>query len=275
MKNLLTTILLTVIVTTNSYSQTPPVAVNDTFYTYFETSITKFRSDLYANDSAGIGGLKIVDTVIYSGGNQFVPTYFTGGTAWLGLNKFVFTPQTGYFGLDSLTYVLTENGNPTFDTATIYIYVKRKGYENLDLNNISADINNVSLFQNQVLGPVIAGFNVPKQINVGDPYYSTIYAANLWVAGEDINGQIKTFAPMFGNDDANNSSSLPHTSAGDAGPINIESGFYSYKWDRVWKVSQSEIDYHITNYSLGGYTPIEVIENWPAHGDTSKGKLLI
>ena len=237
MKNLL--IILFVALFTLNVNAQNPIAVNDTFYCFFEQSITVQRSQIYNNDSLGNGVFKIIDTIIYNGVNQFTPTYLGGGLPFWGLNKFVYTAQPGYFGIDSLTYILTDNGVPTgFDTATIYIYVKVNSY-NLDLNNVSARIDPEVLFQNREISPAISAFNVPKQANIGiDPYLGTIYAANLWIAGEDINGNIKVFAPTY-------SFEGPFS-----GPIMdveyIEP--YSYKWDRVWKVSQSIIEYHITNY---------------------------
>ncbi|MCB9360746.1 MAG: T9SS type A sorting domain-containing protein [Flavobacteriales bacterium] len=264
-------ILLGGLLVLNVNAQTLPVAVNDTFYTDYENSRPIFRNNLIDNDDDVDGDVLVVDTLLYNGTNQITTTYYTNVASWLRLNKFIYTPLAGYFGLDSLKYLLTDTLSAGFDTATIYIYVKRKEYEYLDLNNIRAHINNNCLFQDRKNS--ISAFNVPKQINVYDPYYSTIFGANLWVAGEDINGQVRTFAPMVGGDAVDGGVFLLD-SPGDAGPISNEMEFYSYKWDRVWKVSQTDIDYHIANYNTPGYQPIEVIENWPAHGDTSKGQAL-
>ncbi|MCB0409397.1 MAG: T9SS type A sorting domain-containing protein, partial [Flavobacteriales bacterium] len=202
-----------------------------------------------------------------NGSNQLTQVFYNGGISWLRLNYFYYKWGPNYFGLDSLQYVLTDNGSPTgFDTATIYIYVKRKEYENLDINNVNALVDKEVLFHNKTFS--IAAFSVPKQNDVNDPYYSTIYAANFWIAGIDQNGTKKGYSPLYFE-----SFELPFFT-GDAGPLMDSNSYekYSYEWDRVWKVSQTDIDYHIANYTTGGYQAIEVIENWPAHGDTSKGQ---
>jgi Big-like domain-containing protein len=175
MKNLLF-ILLGVLFALNINAQNP-VAVNDTFYTNFETPKTILRNDIILNDNVS-GTIKIIDTVIYSGISQITPLYTTGSTSWLGLQNVVFTPQVGFFGLDSITYVLTDEVIPSlYDTAKIYIYVKVNSY-NLDLNNVSARIDPEVLFQNREVSPAISAFNVPKQDNIGiDPYLVTIYAS--------------------------------------------------------------------------------------------------
>jgi hypothetical protein len=262
MKNLLF-ILLGGVLAFNVNAQNP-IAVNDTFDTFFETSITKNKGQIHQNDTI-FGGIKIIDTLIYNGTNQLVSNYYTGTGSWLGLNNFTYTPQFGFVGLDSLIYVLTTSDTLAgFDTAMIYINVKRKNYETLDLNNVSAFIHKEVLFQNPITYPATAGFNVPKQNNVADPFYNTIFGANLWIVGDGYNGQLKGYAPTSGP--------TYYEVVNDAGPINIENDFYNEKWDRVWKVNQTDIDYHNTNYTIGGYQPIEVIANWPAHGDTSLGQ---
>jgi type IX secretion system substrate protein/Big-like domain-containing protein len=264
MKNLLF-ILLGVLFALNINAQNP-VAVNDTFYTNFETLTKVYRYQLYQNDSVA-GAYKIIDTVLYAGVNQFYPYYI--GISIIDFDYFNFTPQAGFFGLDSLTYVLTDETTPSlYDTAKIYIYVKRKGHENLDLNNISARIAPEVLFHQRETGPAVSGFNVPKQVNVGDPYYATIYGANLWISGKDLNGNVKTFGPSLTDEIAN--PPLVGYEEGDAGPISDEYEFYSYKWDRTWKVSQSEINDHIAWFnnpsSNPSYVIPEAILSWPGNG---------
>jgi hypothetical protein len=256
MKNLLF-IFLGVILALSVNAQTPPVAVNDTFYINTDSEITIQRGTIIANDSDVDGNVLIVDTVFYNGTGQIIQTYYTSGAAILRLQNVKYIPQSGYSGLDSLTYILTDNGSPTgFDTAMIYIYVMWSTSANLDINNVSAHIDLEVLFQDR--SNAVAGFNVPKQNSVNDPYLNSIYAANLWVAGKDQNGDVRTYSPTFG------------AGGSDAGPISDNYPFYSERWDRVWKVNQFEIDDFIAWYNnpsnYPGYVIPEAIMSWPGNG---------
>jgi hypothetical protein len=102
----------------------------------------------------------------------------------------------------------------------------------------------------------VAAFEVPK----GSGSH-TIYASNFWLAGVDNNGQLKGYAETFGPN-----SFPPNQNSGNAGPIGTPQE-YSYKWDRVWKVSAIDIQNH-----LAGLGTTEAITNWPAHGDVSLGQ---
>lgn len=264
MKKILYLFIIFVLHTKLSYSQTPPVAVNDTFYVNtFNDSIKISRTNLSNNDYDAESNTIIVDTVIYNGTQQFLPTYFTGALSWIRLKEFTYKWTVNHFGLDSLTYVITDNGNPTgFDTATIYIQVIRKNYENIDLNNIKARVNTDLLFNNKKEGK--SSFECPKGSN-----HHSIYAANLWIAGEGINGDKYGYYPTYGELGV-----LGVYRSISSGPVRDSMyGFgYDEKWARVWKVNQSDIDHHLLNYSNIGYNPIEVIANWPAHGDTTNGE---
>ena len=262
MKKLYYLLILGLFICQYTVAQNPPVAVNDTFYVNFsDTALTRTfsRTPIIANDYDVDGNIKIIDTISYNGVNQVALVYYTGSGTWLRLKDIKLTTQPGYFGLDSITYYLTDNGVPTgFDTAVIYIYVKRKSFENLDVNNVSASVSKDVLFMDRENN--LAAFNVPKQQNINDPYYSTIYAANFWFVGIDNNSQLRGYAESFGNNGM---------TGGNAGPL-MDSMYYekySYLWDRVWKVSALDIQNHIS-----GNGTSEAIANWPAHADTTKGQ---
>lgn len=257
------------LITTTSFAQNPPVAVNDRFYVnYSDTNKvwTFQRSQIIVNDTLGSGTQKIIDTISYNGPHQVSVVMHI--SPLVRVNQINFAVPAGYFGKDSITYYFTDNGTPTgFDTAVIYIYVKRKSYENIDLNNINARIDKSILFQD-VDNP-IAKFNVPKQQNSTDPFYTSIYGANLWMAGKNQN-IVYSSSTTF----ENNFFPLATPRRGNAGPImgSLYYEQYSFTWDRVWKINASDIQYHIANYYLPGYQPIEAIASWPAHGDVSKGQ---
>lgn len=254
MKKLFTLLFIANVFVVNSSKaqNATPIAVNDTFYVnYSETSnaIMYSRSVLISNDYDVDGNTLIIDTFFYNGVNQASATYYTGSGSWLRVSKINFTISPGYFGMDSITYYLKDNGTPiSYDTATIYIYVKRKSYENIDLNNINAGIDKEALFMDRANG--VAAFEVPK----GSGSH-TIFASNFWLAGIDAGSQLKVYEETYAQDSINNS-----------GPIGT-SKEYSYQWDRVWKVSAIDIQNHIN-----GNGTTEAILNWPAHGDVLIGQ---
>ena len=260
MKKLITLLLIANLVTINSNkAQSLPIAVNDTFYVEFSDTATTWvfnRGMITANDTLGSGTQRIVDTILYNGINQAIGIYYTVGPIFLRIKEVRFTTNPGYFGKDSITYYLTDNGVPTgFDTATIYIYVKRKDHEYIDLNNVKARVEPNALFADRANS--IAGFEVPKGSGS-----STIYTANFWFAGVDNNAQLKGYAETY----ASTPFTLYQNYSGNAGPIGCDEN-YSYQWDRVWKVSTIDIQNHIA-----GLGTTEAITNWPAHGDVSKGQ---
>ena len=59
-----------------------------------------------------------------------------------------------------------------------------------------------------------------------------------------------------------------------AGPIsdNYPRHDFHLKWDRVWKVTNIDLQYHIANWFYPNYQPPQVFLDWPAHGDTTNGQ---
>ncbi|MBL4624393.1 MAG: hypothetical protein JKY42_04550, partial [Flavobacteriales bacterium] len=130
--------------------------------------------------------------------------------------------------------------------------------ETIDINNIRAIINtDGTLFKNSAYG---AGFEVPK-----DSGTHSIYTGSIWFAGMNQTGQLHTAAMWYGTSEDHDywpgpiSNSLDYTSADSV-------------WNRLWKVSAQEINFHIGNYWQSSYSMPEAILNWPAHGDISKGQ---
>ena len=246
----------------------PPVAVNDTIYVGFNDSLffqaqnNSFPDLLYSNDSDPNSNNIFIDTAFYTGQALF---YFTkvSTTLNLGSVRFTYKPPLNYIGIDSAKYILKDNGAPVmYDTATVYFFVKHSEYEQIDLNNIRANVSLRRLFSS---GFSTHGFEVPKGSNL-----NTIFAANLWLGGKNQNN-LHLNADTYGPGNTFN----PQTSfVSRSGPIMTPNFYemYSYKWDRFWKVTNIEIQYHINNWNNSGYQPIEVIKNWPAHGDVGKGQ---
>jgi hypothetical protein len=126
----------------------------------------------------------------------------------------------------------------------------------VDVNNISAVVNsNGELFN---LFGYSAGFEFPK--NSGN---HTIYSAGFIIGGQDINnGSVKVQKIVYNDNNFQN------------GPITDPSLYISEvpQWELIWTVSRTEINNHIQNFNNPGYTIPWMINNWPAHGDTTKGQ---
>ncbi len=141
--------------------------------------------------------------------------------------------------------------------------------QQLELNNVRALIENGgSMWQDRATGN--ASYEVPK-----DAGTMVIYSGALWMAGEDVNGQLKIAALDFrqGNDFWPG----PLTTTGDAEitPDVCE------EYDRFYQISRADVITFNAYYeclSAGlpdcdvseefpGYQVPDIITNWPAHGD--------
>jgi hypothetical protein len=102
-------------------------------------------------------------------------------------------------------------------------------------------------------------FEAPKGSN-----NKTIGCNTLWIAGKDIHGS------MFLSGGVNSSTGRdyypgPLTNDGTA---STDSSTMAH-WNKVWKVSKEQIEYHKTHCANTGYIMPDEIAYWPANGDTS------
>lgn len=267
MKTTLLTLLFTVLAFNCLKSQNnEPIAVNDTFYVDFNDSLyiqSFFSNKLYSNDFDPNNDSLFIYTAFYLGTGTFI---FDKSHPLPTLVKTTYYPALNFAGIDSAKYILKDNGSPVlYDTATIYFYVKKQEFKYLDLNNIKAYFGIYGLFMNYA--NLTSAFEVPK----GDTT-STFFAANLWLAGKHIDS-VYANCETYGSHFKLNPNPFPYY-VSRSGPIMDSAHYpngYSYKWDRLWKIHSWEIDYHVNNWNNANYQAIEVIENWPAHGDTSIG----
>ncbi len=143
---------------------------------------------------------------------------------------------------------------------------------NLDFNNVKASINtNGILFEDGANNS--AGYEVPKNGGV-----SAIFSSAFWFSGEFLaTGQFHLAAQT-------NSTALDLTTGplsafgggvspsgvafGDANIIPSEITVY----DRIWTISQVEIDNHLQNWNVAGYVAPQDLLDWPVHGDISLGQ---
>lgn len=242
-----------------------PVAVNDTVIISWDEMNSGNSGDtnvviinagqLTQNDSDPDGHtLKIISTqmlsnnsISYSSGNANT-IYF--------INYRTVQPFHGY---DTLQYIVSDQQTAAlYDTGLVFITVKKPIHEHLNANNIKARVDVYGLF-----GSVSkSGFEVP----VGHGT-SSIFEANLWMAGMNNNipfSSSRKFLWAFGLYNPSNSGPISNTS-------NTPS-MSNEKWEKVWKVTKSQIDWHLTNYTNPGYTVPSEIANWPTHGVITDGE---
>ena len=258
----------------NGFSQNAPVAVNDTIFIDFNDS-TYLQSVnaviALGNDSDVDGDVIHLDTTFYNGLGSFKDTAFFA-TPTLLIWRFSYQPPLNFVGIDSVRYVITDDETPArYDTSTIYLFVKNREFEQLNLNNINARLDFYSLFQDD--DNAIADFSVPKRINSNDPKYTTIFSANLWIAGNNQSNvymNAETFGVSYTDFSPLTEFKAPSGPVMDSVYYNTKS--YNFKWDRLWKINNADLIYHQNNWNVNGYQPTEVIANWPAHGDTTKGQ---
>lgn len=100
---------------------------------------------------------------------------------------------------------------------------------------------------------------------------TSLYAGSLWIAGLDINQQLKCAAIRFrqtGNDFWTGPLTIDGTAAIDPATC--------MEYDKIYTITRAEVDDFIANCDpvTGAFTGSEIptsIANWPAHGDPSKG----
>jgi len=237
-----------------------PVAVNDTLIIYHEDSIYKAVFQIMNNDFDSNGDTLAFDTISYNGTNQVGFVKIT--VNHFRFSRIIFKANPGFSGWDSIQYTIRDVATPTlYDTAMLYIFVAQKSNDFLDLNNIKALIDVDVLFYDNKNS--ISGFEVPKGSG-----RNTIFAANPWVAGK-YNDTVYSSARTFGGQ-----VTPMDVTWRSGGPIsNSYEGFdFHLKWDRVWKVTNIELQYHIANWFYPNYQPPQVFLDWPAHGDTTNGQ---
>ena len=133
-------------------------------------------------------------------------------------------------------------------------------FEMLDVNNVKTRIN--------------AGGDMwwDGSSGVGSKYFipangsaTSLYAGSLWIAGVDVNQQLKCAALRFrqvGNDYYTG----PLTVDGKASITDATCA----KWDRIFKITRAEVDEFLSNFVDGKIDDSKIptiIKNWPAHPD--------
>ncbi|MEX2379408.1 MAG: T9SS type A sorting domain-containing protein [Vicingaceae bacterium] len=142
------------------------------------------------------------------------------------------------------------------------ILVKAQPFTYLDKGNVKALVYaNGELFQDKM--NTKPGFEVPKDSNS-----FSIYASAIWftsVNQKNGNPEIAGSYETYGSSNILN-----------IGPVDIvnQQSDNSMQFQRLWKVNQDSIDYHIQNWNSPNYTaPAEIID-WPGNGNNNTAQNL-
>lgn len=128
--------------------------------------------------------------------------------------------------------------------------------DELDANNVLARVNAV--------GPLwFDGSSHLFEVPAGSGL-STMFASNLWVGGQSVNGQLHVAAERF------RASGTDYFSGPIANPPYASINLFVF--NRTWKLTRAQIDNHIANWSQSGYQAPSDLTTWPSHGDLTKGE---
>ncbi|MDD3688055.1 MAG: hypothetical protein PHE56_15000, partial [Bacteroidales bacterium] len=131
-------------------------------------------------------------------------------------------------------------------------------FDYLDRNMIKATVNSDGTLFNYLTGAEFSpGFEVPNGLGIHSIFY-----AGLFIGGIDENSVLRLSGYYFADKDFV------------FGPIanNYSGDEFKSKYNRVWLVNLSDLEYHYYHFNEPGYVMPEVIENWPAHGNTNNGE---
>jgi gliding motility-associated-like protein len=132
------TVYITVLPVPTPSTNNPPVAVLDMNTTFVDIAV---NGNVLTNDF-DIDGDSIFVTVMP------LDTTQNGGLTWLGNGDYTYTPNVGFAGLDSFTYIICDAGIPSLcDTTTVYITVlplPNTGVNNAPIANNDAGVTPVN-----------------------------------------------------------------------------------------------------------------------------------
>ena len=167
----------------------PPIAVNDNYTVLGNTTLTvPLTTGLINNDSDQDGDpLTVTAATPLSGPSNGSLTFNPDGT-------FTYTPNTGFFGLDSFDYQISD-GNGDFATATAFIDVSEPVIGPLDAINDAVTTNEETLINIAVMAndnlPTSGAFNIQSTTSPSNgsvtvlPNGTIDYTPNLDFFGTD------------------------------------------------------------------------------------------
>ena len=254
MKTLIAAFALMLLTFTQAIGQNhPPVAVNDTVYGFlgYPVYVNLLKND-YDPDGDSI--------FVYYG--QSLGKINDSTWEYHVMPDLYYSPQTS-------VYLIKDEHDSIAKAVFVFIPKSPPRYDSLDINNINALISPFgNHFWDDKPWPLnSACFEVPKGSGK-----TAVFNQTLWIGGRDNIDTLHFAGERYRQGPSNSSVG----SGQDYFPGPISSVFdssYQRKWNRVWKLKKSDILYHKDNWDTPGYTPIDAIGNWPAHGNVSLGQL--
>jgi len=134
-------------------------------------------------------------------------------------------------------------------------------FEWLDINNVKTRVNAGGDMWWDLPGGDGSKYYIPANGSA-----TSLFAGSLWIAGVDINNQLKCAAVRFRQG--------PNLQGGNdfwTGPLTVE-GKASIddatcaRWDKLFKITRAEVDEFLNDFAQGKTDNIpSIIKNWPAH----------
>ena len=152
-------------------------------------------------------------------------------------------------------YKYGQGGNKGQRAQTAAGCTPSSSYDWLDINNVRTRINSGGDMWWDLPAGTGSKYFIPANGSA-----TSLFAGSLWIAGVDVNNQLKCAALRFrqvGNDYY-------------TGPLTVD-GKASItpetcaKWDKIFKITRAEVDEFLANYEAGNTDNIpSIIANWPA-----------
>jgi hypothetical protein len=171
----------------------------------------------------------------------------------------IYTPDASFRGTDLIRYRIKDIENGLMSNlATAFIQVENRGIEILDINNVHCRIYAANIqFWDFDSTPY---YEVPANSGI-----MSVFSMSFWMGGIDEQGNVRVATDKY------NFTGSDYFQ----GPV-MDSVYYStendIRWNRVWKLNQTEIDFHRLHWNDPDYVPIKNIVEWPGNGDTTLGQ---
>ncbi|MCX6271513.1 MAG: cohesin domain-containing protein [Bacteroidetes bacterium] len=228
----------------------PPVAVNDTVHCSIYETVTV---NVLANDQDLSGS----GLVLVSAQNPFNSANVVVGTSSFADSTITFTMNYKASGWNTIRYRIQQAGDPFYVVSGyVHVYVSNPVLDSVSINNLSLGFSATGLHFYNYGNP---GLNhVPKSAQT-----NTLYSTSTWISGMDGAGQLHIAAERYRNNGQDYF----------AGPVStVYDQAFLLKWNRIWKIYSTDIEYYKLHWQDSGYLPAEAIASWPGNGDTTLGQ---
>jgi hypothetical protein len=156
---------------------------------------------------------------------------------------------------NSFFAALHNNGTTTLAR---FFNTSLQSYEELSPNELTAGFSADGSFFNNTANDLFPGLNIQGK--------KLVFTSGIFLSGWQGNAQARsTSVKTYTND------GVPQWVMGPASSNRNSYSFFE-KYNRVWRVTKTQIDDHKTNYANASYQIPEVILNWPGNGNTQAGE---